>query len=890
MAYVPQPLAIPPPRDDDPKAAIERLPAFAPSAAALLVDARAFLDSGRDTLEALHREGASGRTVVRAMSELMDRLVRGLFDSTTRDAMPAPFVALAALGGYGRKELAPRSDLDLFLLHEDSGSPRREVAALAERLLYTLWDLKLEVGWGVRNSRECARLADEDHTARTALVDCRFLAGDPRIYQGLERAVLGDALTHHADAFIADKVLELRRRREKYGHSVYLLEPNVKQGEGGLRDLQSALWIARARFRSKGVADLLHLSILPPREVSELLSARDYLWRVRNELHYATGRKEDRLTFDLQVHVAAQMGYRESGDGLPVEQFMRHYYLAAKVIKRAADALVSRCEEQRRRAPPTERRLDHELKVWSGKLTLSDPELFARKPAAMLRLFAVADREGLPLLSFARDRVAHELHRVDASVRESPETGWTLVQMFSRPGTRGDFLPAMHDIGLLGAVFPEFGRVTALHQHDLYHVYTVDVHSIFAVRHLYALRNGELAEQEPSLTRLMQGLSRPLPLYLGTLFHDCGKGAGGDHSLVGARLMGNVSRRLSLSARDAGDAEFLVRAHLLMGHVSQRRDLTDPRMIASFAKECGDPDRLAMLYLLTYADMSSVAPSTWNDWRSRLLKELYDKSLSALVGGSAVDDAFAIRLAISQRRGTLGARTLAREVASFLASVPERYLRTVPPADAPRHARLLGLSRKGRMVAALVHRENHTELTVAAPDRPGLLSMLTGTLAAHRLDIVHAEIFSTTEGLALDIFSVRGRQGGKLERARWRAARTDLRAVVEGRLSVKALFDRRATRGIAGRFVPVAPTQIVFDNRSAEDATVIDVYTQDRLGLLHAISRVFFEHGVEISLAKIATEGNRAADAFYVRQGGRRIEDPVKLERLKEALRAELDP
>ncbi len=879
------PPSLPPPPPDSRQQVIAALPTFTPSPDALVPSARAWLQAGREVIRRFHVEGASGRTVVRATSVMMDRLLAGLMDTISAATADLPPVSLAALGGYGRRELAPRSDLDLVLLYRPvrSAAPAK-VKELSEKLLYALWDLKLEVGWSVRSAKECAVLAAEDHTARTALLDCRPLWGNPEVYRELEQEVLGELLTRRADQFIADKVDELRRRRLKYGDTVFLIEPNLKQGEGALRDLQGALWIARARFRAAGISDLLHRSILPPREVDDLMAARDFVWRVRNGLHYLTGRKEDRLTFELQVQIAEQLGYRPGPDVKPVELFMRHYYLAASAIKRSADALVARCEEVGPRSRPSERKLDHELKIFNGKLTLTSQDLLARDPTAIVRLFAAADREGLQLYSWARDRVGHELWRIGDRVRELPEVAACLRQMFVRPGTRGDFLTSMHELGVLGALIPEFGQTTARALHDLYHVYTVDVHCIFVVLRLYQLRNGELAEQEPSLTRLMQDLARPLPLYLAGLMHDAGKGLGHGHAERGAKMMRQVAARLHLSQQDAEDSEALVGQHLLMSHVSQRRDLSDPEMIESFARQVGSAERLKMLYLLTYADMCSVAPETWNDWKSRLLKELFEKALVALQGKEQLGEAGPA----ADLRTQLLERAPAAEVDAFLATVPERYLRQVRPKEALRHLRLLRRARKAPLGAALLHRSGHTELTLCAADRPGLLSIFAGALAAHRIDIMDAQIFSTGDGRALDIFAVRGPRGGPVEHDRWKAARADLVAALAGSLDVEALLARRASSGLAARFVPQVDTHVAIDNRAAADATVLDVYAQDRLGLLHTISRTLFEQGAEISLAKITTEGNRAADGFYVRKDSKKIEDPQLLEQLELALRRAL--
>ncbi len=859
----------------------------------------------RGYVEGVHRSGGSGRTVVRLQSAAMDRIVgaiweRSLAAAATRHA-PTP-VALVALGGYGRRELAPYSDLDLLVLHEKR-EPGPFVKEASERFLYALWDLKLEVGYGIRDVHACDELAASDHTARTALLDLRHLHGDRALYQELERDQLHGLSQAKVDAFIADKTREARERREKFGDSIYLLEPNLKQSEGGLRDLQMGLWAARARFKVAGITDLLNRALLPEQEVRELRRARDFVWRIRNHLHYLTGRKTDQITFDLQPQVAAFLGYGD-GDGA-VEEFMRHYYLAAKTILVACDALVDRCLEPARAKPW--RRADAlasrkgaegngpatdarplpggEFKVFRGRLTVADREVLQRSPAALVRLFATADREGLDLYPFARDLAAQAAAAFPAEGASDPELNQELLAMFTRPGTRGRFLPLMHEVGVLERVMPEFARVTARRQIDLYHVYTVDVHSLFAVRRLLALRNGDL--QVDGLTPLMQKLAQPLGLYLGTLFHDIGKGSGKDHSTRGAEIAAAACVRMGIDPDVAADVEWLVARHLRMANIAQRRDLSDPDLIHAFADEVGTTDRLDKLYLLTYADIATVGPKTWTEWKGRLLRELYEKTRAVLAEGGdrgrPVPGTHEVlgRTAVAE---ALAARGVPEEErVRFVQAMPARYFLTELPARAPRHLRLLEMGRNLPLAAVVRHRPGlgHSELALTAADRPGLLALVAGVLAAHRIDIQHAEVFSTPAdaalgwiaGRALDLFELRGPEGGALEPVRWRAARADLQKVLAESVDLEELMARRLKASpLPARPLPRVATKVVIDNESSRHHSVIDVFTADRSGLLHTLSRTFFDLGLSVDLARITTEGHRAADAFYVRnREGRRI-------------------
>jgi [protein-PII] uridylyltransferase len=878
-------------------------------------DPKADFAAQRRYIADVHRAGASGHTVVRLQSAAMDRIVVALWERAVAEAgraQPSSEVSLLALGGYGRRDLAPYSDVDLLVLH-GGREPDAFVKAASESFLYSLWDLKLEVGYAVRDLRACDRLASEDHTARTALLDLRHLAGDRALYRDLEREELHGLSQAKVDKFLADKLDEMRARRERFGDSLYLLEPNVKESEGGLRDLQSALWLARVRFKVAGLTEMLARALLPERDIREMRRARDFLWRARNEMHYLAGRKWDQLTFDVQPQVAEALGYRDGEHGSAVEQFMRHYYLAAKTVLVACDAIVDRCLEPQhamgwRMVPPPAATIGAErpvpvlrgqpargadrvlpggeLKVFRGRLTVADKDVLRRSPAALVRLFATADREHLDLYPYARDLAAQVAEELPPEAAADPELNQELLSCFTRPGTRGRFLTLMHELGVLQKVMPEFARITARRQIDVYHVYTVDVHTLFAVRRLLALRCGDV--KEDGLTELMQAQQRPLALYLGTLYHDIGKGSGKDHSMRGAQIAADACVRIGVDPDDAADIEWLVLKHLRMAAIAQRRDLSDPDLIHAFAEEVGTADRLEKLFLLTYADIATVGPRTWTDWKARLLRELFHKAREVLRGGerrpspgSAESEGRELVLQALQQRAW-GVRVQDHD--RFAAAMPARYFITVGPGAAPRHLRLLSLGRGRALATSTRHRRDlgHTEAALTARDRPGLLATIAGVLAAHRIDIQHAEVFSSPPdpalgwlaGRALDVFELRGPEEGPVEQPRWRAARADLARVLSGEESLDALMARRLrASSLPQKPLPRVPTKIVIDNDSARAHSVVDVFTADRVGLLHTLARTFFDLGLTVDLARISTEGHRAADAFYVRTSdGRRLE------------------
>ncbi|MFL5395217.1 MAG: [protein-PII] uridylyltransferase [Myxococcales bacterium] len=846
--------------------------------------ARARLDAGRAEIFAKHRSGAGGQEVVRAISDLTDSVLQEMFATLVAKAGKPSDLALVATGGYGRRELSPRSDVDLLaLLPPEKGDPDRKARAevVAEALHRALWDAGLEAGFGARTLEQTLVLARDDHTARTALLDCRLLAGEPSLFKELERAMVTELDARKVEEFIGEKLEELRTRRTRYGGSVWLLEPHIKQGKGGLRDLQAALWIARARHKVAGLGEAGERGLLPVREVQAARAARDRLWKLRNELHYATSRRDDRLTFDNQRRLATALGYEDEERELGVERLMRETYIALQEIARVSDALIDRCavEDAPRptgffgpRRAPQAKPIDNAFKLWLGRVTVNDREVFARRPADMVRLFAVAETYGVPVYSYARDLLVQELHRLEAGLAADRDAHFELWQYLVRDGSDGAALGPLHELGVLGALFPELGRLRARAQHSLYHVYTVDTHTVVALQRLMRLRAGVLADEEPELTRIARAQERPLVLMLGLLFHDLGKGLGSDHSSRGAELVRAYAQRVALDPGDAEDIAWLVQEHLKMSAISQRRDLEDAAMIAAFAGEARTVERLEMLYLLTYADMASVSPENWTEWKSGLLGLLYEKTRATLTSEGLDRPAHEDSLE-SRRDRLIGAveplvePDLRSQVAGFARVAPERYLAITRPPEAARHVQLWTLAKRTGFAADLRRPPGgEADLTLVAKDRPGLLALFSAALAANGIDVLAAEVHTLGE-LALDTFVVRETGGGVPSPSRWDTAHADLIRLLSGDEDPHKLVQRRLRRASwAASAVPQVATKLRIDDVSSAECTILDVFTQDKPGLLHAIAQALHRARVSIVVARIATEGNRATDAFYLRE------------------------
>jgi [protein-PII] uridylyltransferase len=545
-------------------------------------------------------------------------------------------------------------------------------------------------------------------------------------------------------------------------------------------------------------------------------------------------------------------------------------------ISRASDALIDRCavEDAPRpppRRPPKPQPVDAAFKIWNGRVTVNDKEVFARRPADMIRLYAVAETHGLPVYSYARDLLVQELQRIGPQLASDREAHFEFWQLLVREGSDGRSLAPLHELGVIGALFPEVARLRARAQHSLYHVYTVDTHTVFALARLMRLRAGVLAEEEPELSAVARAQQRPLVLMLGLLFHDLGKGLGPDHSTRGAELVRSYAQRIGLDPADAQDVEWLVLAHLKMSHLSQRRDLEDANLIEGFAREVQTVERLEMLYLLTHVDMASVSAENWTEWKARLLRALFEKTQARVLANGLGVPAHEQSLEARRERLAEQLAPLAGDqkdlVHPFVKVLPERYLTVSRPESAARHLKLWAVARRTGFASEL-HRSavGEADLTLLANDRPGLLALFTAALAANGIDILGAEVNSLEGGIALDTFVVRETGGGAPAQTRWEAARGDLLRLLSGAEDPHRLVQKRLRRASwASSAAPAVATRIRVDDVSSAQMTILDVVTQDRPGLLHTIAEALHRAEVSIEVARIATEGNRATDAFYLR-------------------------
>jgi [protein-PII] uridylyltransferase len=888
-----------------PLASAGTLPAFTGEIAEVKDAARDYVARARAELRARHEAGAGGLEVVAAYTDAIDGLVRYLFAAANvhfaeRHARLSPQCTVVAQGGYGRGELNPSSDIDLLFLYPWKVSPW--VETVAEVMLYALWDAGLQVGHALRNARECVRLAARDLKVKTAVLDARFVCGDERLFADFECRMMEEVWSTNTGRFFAEKLRENLERHERAGDSVYLLQPQLKEGQGGLRDLHTALWMAKVKYKVRTFHDLVTRGVMGEAVVAELEQAVDCLWRIRNALHFTTDSHQDQLTFELQERLAPALGFGPGRAG--VEAFMRTYYGHATTVNRFSDTIIARCmqpTEPYRGTHPPSRSIGDGMRIQGRLLSVAGREVFERQPAAVVGVFAEAQRHAVALAP-ATSELVRECLPLLAAWREDPAVARALLGILRAKGHVYETLVEMHKLGVLAAAIPEFAQIDCLIAHDPFHIYTVDHHSLMGVREVERLRSGEFARSLPHLTQVVNEIDRPELLFLGMMFHDVGKGHGHDHSGRGARMMGDIAVRLGLNEDERSACEFLVQHHLLMSHLAQRRDVHDDQLIADFCRTVGSVDNLQRLYVLTYADMRAVAPGVWNNWRDALLGELYAGARELFETGGIQPEDRAARAARVRARVVHAVPAARRpEADRFTATMPDGYLLTTPEDLIPAHQelwhRFVAAEAAGERpaLATSVHafgERGYSELAVCTRDRPGLFAMLSGVLAAQGLNVLAARISTSTDGIALDAFrlSQDDRLGGERSE-RWERVEDMLRKVLAGTLDVEQLVARSTRPSILTR--PPrrrVPTVVEVHNDVSRSYTVLDVYTGDRVGVLFRITNTLYHLWIDIHVAKITTMVDQVLDVFYVTDNeGRKIEAPERLAELRAALTQALE-
>jgi [protein-PII] uridylyltransferase len=864
-------------------------------AAALAAGDRAAVRSA--IVGVLRRAAAEGRAAIAAeiaaapgeahravhdYARLADQVVTLTLDVAVQWLHPRPNptaserIGAIAVGGYGRAEMAPFSDVDLLFLTPYKQTPWGE--SLIESVLYCLWDLRLKVGHSVRTIDDCLRLAKSDVTIRTSLLEHRYLWGDRMLAQRLGTRLWSDLFDSTGPQFVELKLAERAERHARQGSSRYLLEPNVKEGKGGLRDLQTLFWIAKYLNHAESTEDLVEMGVFTRDEYRIFADAEAFLWTVRIHLHLLNGRAIEQLTFDTQVEIAALLGYRSSSGQRAVERFMQDYFTHAKHVGDLTRIFLAALEARHVKPRPS---LGEKIRtvfafgkdptragyrVKHGRLDFADEDALGKDPVNILRLFEEGQTSDIPIHPDALRRIAANLDLIDGAVRDSPEANRIFMDLLLGSQNPERALRLMNEVGVLGAFVPEFGRIVAMMQFNMYHYYTVDEHIIRTISTLSQIERRELIDDLPVATDIMaKGVDRRV-LFVALLLHDIGKGSGHDHSEFGAEAAERLGPRFGLDAEETELVAWLVRHHLLMSDTAQKRDLADPRTVRDFAQIVKSPTRLKLLTVLTVCDIRGVGPGVWNNWKAMLLRSLYGETLEFLTGGS--------QAASRPEREAAARAALAEALSDWpAAEIAAECARHYPPywlgLDARTHAIFARLVRRlhpsePAMELELDFGRDATQACFAMADHPGIFARLAGALALAGANVVDARTYTTTDGIATAAFWIQDAEGRPYEQARLTRLRNAVTRTLKGEIVPReALKAKDRVKKRERDFV--VPTRLSFDNTGSDIYTIIEVETRDRPGLLYDLARTLTANSISIASAIIATYGEQAVDVFYVK-------------------------
>jgi len=869
---------------------------------ALLDHLKSVLTEGEGTVERRFLATNKGRPAMYARCHLIDQVIRTIYDTATQhiyrlsNPTPEEKLSIVAVGGYGRGELAPYSDIDLLFMYPYKQTSWCE--QIIEFVLYMLWDLGLKVGHATRTVGECIRLAKDDTTIQTALLEARHLWGDQDMYAEMRQKYLKEIVAGNNKAFIEAKLQERDERHERFGNSRYVVEPNIKEGKGGFRDLQTLFWIAKFVHGTMEISKLVELGVFTEKESRRFTKASNFLRTIRCHLHYFTKRPEERITFDVQTELANRLGYKDHAGTLGVERFMKHYFLVAKDVGDLTRIFCANLEaEQQKKSRLSlprfglgKRKLKGFL-VESGRLNVQQDDDFKKSPIKMLELFHLAQAKGLDVHPNALRLIRQDLKRIGRKVRNDPSANKLFLEMMTSTKDPETTLRRLNEAGVFGRFVPDFGRVVAQMQHDMYHVYTVDEHTIRAIGILSKIEAGMLETEHPLSHKIIPKIVSRNVLYASVLIHDIAKGRGGDHSVLGAEVAEKLCPRLGLSASETETVAWLVRYHLAFSNFAFKRDIADPKTVADFVQIVQSPERLRLLLILTVVDIRAVGPNVWNGWKGQLLRELYFASETALTGGHISEgrreQANQHQVRLREQLKNWDETDIDKHIDRFYRS----YWIATNTEDQKYHAELLHDAEKQKKLFTIDAKSDPfrsiTQVTVFTADHPGLFARITGAMTISGANIVDAKIHTTTDGMALDSFFIQDADGHVYDQ-RDRLAK--LFAAIEDTLHGARrphveIVDRQKTQLPSRTRVFKVQPSVLLDNKASDTHTVIELRGRDRPGLLADLSRRIFTLSLSISSAHIATYGERAVDVFYVKDSfGLKITNKVKLANIEKKL------
>ncbi len=870
-----------------------------PGSAERLVALKKFLKIETQRLHLRHRFGISGSQIVAAHSLIVDLLIRRIARAAVEERIGDPSqagqFAIIALGGYGRQELAPHSDIDVMILHLGRKDSER-AAQLSEAVLYLLWDVGFTVGHSVRSLSECVSIAKEDIVSRNSMIDARLLWGSAELFGTLNERLDEEVFEKQKRVLLDELMIERTARYNKFGEVPCVQEPNVKETAGGLRDMHVLLWTSRVAYGHATLSGMTAAGIVPEREAKAINAAYDFLLRVRNELHFLTGRRTDLLSLDLQQQVARNQRYADTAEQQASEIFMHDYYLHARRLHRLCEAHLQRAVTKQ------------EKKGWFsrartapavGGFVMRDGSLdldsagsesnTALDGARMMLAFGYAQATSAGLSAKLQEAIQSSLPSINRPFRSSPEAAQAFIKMLRAKGRVAAGLRLMHDLDFLGKYLPEFGRITCLVQHDLYHRYTVDEHTLRAIGTLDDLANSRSKTLE-RYRNLFYEISDPAVLYLALLLHDIGKGLGGGHTEKGIKIAERVCARLHLEPQATEQVIFLIREHLKMSHISQRRDLADEKVIHDFAAQISSVDNLNMLTLLTYGDINGVGQGVWNEWKDALLWELYTKARVVLRPDEDGDRSIEpLRQRIARM---LTSEVDYDDVRNHFKLLPDDYARYTPSQTIIEHIRLThSLTTRPVKTSWRINTQSRcTDLHLCARNRRGLFASVAGALTAQGVNILSVHLNTRADGLAIDSFKVRDTAGEPItDPTRWEQIDNVIRRALGGELDVAAAVTKRLRAQSGSRLqrrkaLAPATTRVTWDNQSSDKSTIVEVRTSDRLGLAYRITSTLTALDLDIVFAKVATEKHLALDIFYVtNSAGEKLAD-AELPAIEEAI------
>ena len=845
----------------------------------------------------LRKNPLKARKAISSYAFLTDCLVTSAWKFATEIQFPshnpteAEKLSIISVGGYGRREMAPFSDVDLLFLTPYKMTPWSE--NVIETVLYLLWDLKLKVGHSSRSIKDCLRLGSEDYTIRTAMLEHRFVCGDINLASQLNEKLWKNLFSGTAKDFISAKLIERENRHEKHGQR-YMVEPNVKEGKGGLRDLQSLYWIAKYVYQTQNISDLVDLNVFRSDEYLQFEQAEEFLWAVRCQMHHLADRAIEQLSFDLQVEVASAMGYHDSRDQRAVEIFMQDYFRHAtrvgdltRIFLTSLEAVHAKDEPLLERIFKRKPKIDNDYIVIHNRLAIKSEKEFLTNPINLLKLFSEALRTGLLIHPNAMRLVSANLAMVNNEFRASTEAQQIFLELLLKHGNPERALRRMNELGFLAKFIPEFEPIVAMMQFNMYHSYTVDEHTIQCLKTLAQIEKGELVEELPIASSILKdGVNRKV-IYIALLLHDIGKGRSDDHSILGAKIAKQVSPRLGLNKQETETVEWLVRYHLLMSDMAQKRDISDPRTVRDFAKAVQSVKRLNLLTVLTVCDVRSVGPDTWNNWKATLIRQLYAETKAILEQGAE---------ALNRENRMTEAKKALREKLSEWDNkdIKIETGRHYPPywqgfqVDAQfAFAKLLRNLGADEIKIELTPDTDRdaTRICFALSDHPGIFSRLAGALALVGANVVDARSYTSKDGFATAAFWIQDGDGSPYNQARFSRLRRMIEKTLSGEVITREAIKERDKFKKREKAFKV-PTSITFDNEGSEIYTIIEVDTRDRPGLLFDLTRTLANMNVYIASAVIATYGEQVVDSFYVKDMfGLKFHSESKQKKLEQNLR-----